>query len=880
MPDMSETPLTPDRALVAASSPVADRIRTALRSRTDELRGMVVLGAQLAVLLLVIQALRIESPAFYDRVVPLAFGGAVVHHFLSERWRSWFFIALSLTGFALVFGLEGAAWVVVLGVTVIAWVHTPIPFWYRVGGWLALVVGLGVVRAGVVPAPFDGHIWPVFGSIFMLRMIVYLYDLRHQKGPTNWRMALSYFFMLPSVVFPFFPIIDYATFRRTWYDKPALATYQTGVHWIVRGVTHLVVYRLVYQYFTLAPAEISSGTQLVQYLLANFALYLRVSGQFHVIVGLLHLFGFRLPETHRFFYLAASFTDFWRRINIYWKDFMQKVFFMPVFFPLMKKQGEVIAIIAATSVTILATWFLHSYQWFWLLGRWLFTPTDMLFWVILGVLLVLDSLRERRTGRVRPGSARTRTLGYQVSLGVRAAAIFTVMCVIWAFWNAPNLAEAVNLFRVPSWSWTATLAVLAVWLIIAVSAGISERIRPPGHEDVVPPTAWLTLKTAIPVLALWASDASMVRGKLPAAVRHVSRDLRVPELNARDAAQLQRGYYEELVGVNRFNGELWNVYVQKGKDWPRLEELGGLRFTNDMRRVELEPFLGIMFHGHPFRTNRWGMRDRYYPPLPAPGTHRVAVLGPSYVMGDGVPDGATFEALVEARLNRERPLPGAERWEFLNFAVSEYSPLSNLAILENGRVSGFKPHTILVTGHGIDLYTTDHVAYAVRRRIPLQWDFVQRVVDSVQATPDLPREELIRRLKPFEGEIVTEAYRRIAAAARGMGARLAWVHVPTPMQRHTPDDEERLRQLALSAGLDVIDLRTVYRDADQRDLIVAEWDRHPNTEGHKLIADALYRELVARPDLITLSPSSWTPSSNPSGRSSSIDSSRAPTRRN
>jgi hypothetical protein len=257
-----------------------------------------------------------------------------------------------------------------------------------------------------------------------------------------------------------------------------------------------------------------------------------------------------------------------------------------------------------------------------------------------------------------------------------------------------------------------------------------------------------------------------------------------------------------------------------------------------------------MYHGHPFRTNRWGMRDRYYALEPAPGTHRIAVLGSSYVMGDGVADGATFEALVEARLNREKPVRGPARWESLNFAVSEYSPISNLQIIENGRVFGFKPNTILLVGHGIDLFTTDHVMWAVNRRVPLKYEVIQRIVDSVGATPDLPREELVKRLRPFESEIVTDMYRRIAEAARAQGVKLVWVLIPTPLQRHSPEAEAQLHRIAVGAGLDVIDLRGVYQGHNQHDLIVAEWDRHPNAAGHRIIADALYRKLLERPDLL------------------------------
>src|SRR5574339_336198 len=47
-------------------------------------------------------------------------------------------------------------------------------------------------------------------------------------------------------------------------------------------------------------------------------------------------------------------------------------------------------------------------------------------------------------------------------------------------------------------------------------------------------------------------------------------------------------------------------------------------------------------------TNRWGMRDRDYERLPAPGVFRMALLGPSNVMGWGVADGETFEAVLRS----------------------------------------------------------------------------------------------------------------------------------------------------------------------------------------------------------------------------------------
>lgn len=59
-----------------------------------------------------------------------------------------------------------------------------------------------------------------------------------------------------------------------------------------------------------------------------------------MIIGFMNLFGYDLPETHRKYLLAHSLTDFWRRINIYGKDFMVKMVYFPVYFRL-RRSGDV-----------------------------------------------------------------------------------------------------------------------------------------------------------------------------------------------------------------------------------------------------------------------------------------------------------------------------------------------------------------------------------------------------------------------------------------------------------------------------------------------------------------------------------------------------------
>ena len=274
------------------------------------------------------------------RLAVLTFAGFAVHAWLPLRWRLHFFVVLSLGAIVMVLGLREGAWLIGLGALLIALCHLPIPFWGRVAAIAVVGIVLAGLRVELVSVPWSRAIWPILGSMFMFRLIVYLYDLRHDTASFSLPRSLAYFFLLPNICFPLFPVVDFKTFRRTYFDADAGRIYQTGVDWMARGVVHLICYRFVYYYATLSPAEVQSPATFGQFVMANFLLYLRVSGQFHLIVGMLHLFGFRLPETHHRYYLASSFTDFWRRINIYWKDFMLKIFFNPLYFRLKRLGPE------------------------------------------------------------------------------------------------------------------------------------------------------------------------------------------------------------------------------------------------------------------------------------------------------------------------------------------------------------------------------------------------------------------------------------------------------------------------------------------------------------------------------------------------------------
>src|SRR5262249_17460016 len=161
--------------------------------------------------------------------------------------------------------------------------------------------------------------WPVLGSLFMFRLAIYLFEVGHREPLGFWR-SLAYFFMLPNVVFPLFPVVDFATFRRTYYDSPdRYRIYQRGINWLVLGALLLLVYRIIYQRLVLGPDEVQTAADLGHFAVANYLLYLRIIGQFMMVIGLLLLFGFNLPVPMGMMFTVSGFGDFWRRGNIYWK---------------------------------------------------------------------------------------------------------------------------------------------------------------------------------------------------------------------------------------------------------------------------------------------------------------------------------------------------------------------------------------------------------------------------------------------------------------------------------------------------------------------------------------------------------------------------------
>jgi D-alanyl-lipoteichoic acid acyltransferase DltB (MBOAT superfamily) len=813
-----------------------------MQSVSPRIGAAVRIGTQLALLALVIRQFDIESSAFLQ-ICLLAFGGSLVHGFLPLAWRLPFFAGLSIAGIGLVFGFWQSLWLLGFGSALLGICHLPMRFAARVGLLLLAGAALAVLRAGWIDGPWSPAIWPILGSMFMFRLIVYVYDLRHETGPRSFSRTMAYLFMLPNVCFPMFPVVDYKTFKRTYYNDDEDRIRQVGVEWIFRGVLQLILYRVVYYYLTMSPADVTSPADLGRFMVANYLLYLRISGQFHVVVGILRLFGFNLPETHHRYLLATGINDFWRRINIYWKDFMMKIFYYPSFFAL-KKRGwtERWSLVLATMVVFVSTWLLHSYQWFWLRGSFPLTWPDALFWGILGVLVVGNTLYEADKGRTRRLGNRSWSPSQMGGVALRTALTFCFICALWSLWTAESISAWFMLWRNAfstgvSAQTLNTLSVGAVAVAVGTASGGGATPRGPrsGYRASV--------VTAVAIGALYFAGLPQIYTRLDARMGNVIEALRAQKLNTQDAAMLERGYYENLLSVERFNSQLWELYSKRPAGDGNLRDSGGMRQTSDFIVEELIPSIDIMFKGVPFRTNHWGMRDTEHERSKPDGTYRFAILGPSDAMGTGVLAEQTFASLLEEQLNQQHQ----SGYEVLNFATSNYTPLQYLWLLEH-RAMQFTPDAVIVVGHDDDAQrTTRHLASVVSRRIPVPYEPLRQIVQRAELTPRMTEAEMRRRLRPFTDEIVGWTYQRIAEECREREIIPIWLYLPFLVEDVKGADASLLKHAA-NAGFVVLDYSDLYRGRDIRSLRVAEWDQHhPNVPGHTMIADRLYQDIQASP---------------------------------
>lgn len=803
------------------------------------LQGGITILFQLLLITTVVHFYQIIPGSYFSELFPALVICCVVNALLPLRFRQSFVV---LIGFGLVyylFGWVSGSVIIGIGLTLIGICHLPFSKYIKWLLILAIVLTLALLRLEYLFAPRLIIAVPVLGAIFMFRLIVYAYYLQYEtKGSVTVWQRLGYFFMFPNLFFPLFPIVDYKLFTQGYYSAPAVRIAQKGVNMLMWGIVHLVIYRLVYAHLTIQPNQVTDVLSLSHYVSSTYLLIFRMSGMLHLAVGLLCLFGYDLPYIFKNFLLADSFSDIWRRINIYWKDFMQKIFYYPMYFK-FKKYSEAVAITISTLIVFLLSWFFHDYQWFWIRGSFQLSSTDALFWVTLGVFIALNVLFQysNRSRLKTPKGERFKSRSSILRM-LRIIGIFSFMAVIWSMWSSSSVNEwqyLVSYFHVGTIE-DYTLLFLFVLGLLLLGIAINYVYFSLIKDWWKKATNYSMIYVCLVCFVLVIPVLPIVRYKLPIQFNEFISSAQQLELSETDVLALDEGYYEGLLGIESNNIGVWQIQLHGDKNWQSTS--GATRPTEDLFFREFIPNVNVEHRGFHFNINRWGMRDLDYELRAPEGTYRISLLGGSYEVGFGVEMEDTYQAIVENKLNT------ITESEVLNHAFLGNVLIQNMETTLT-KIPAFTPNMVVYVGHPDEVeHTAKNLANLVMIGVNMKYSFLYEIKELAGADQYMSKLELTNRFRPYCDTVISWAYGMIVNKCEEIKATPVWIYIPTAKDEQPEIEYENLNAKAVKAGFKTINLADVFGDYSLIDIRVSETDYHPNELGHQLIADAIFAELL------------------------------------
>ena len=755
-----------------------------------------------------------------------------------------FFSILSVACILFVLGAVNGLSVLAIGAVLIGFCYLPLTPTWRLLLLLNAGVALIVLRV-MYPLPF----WPVVGSMFMFRLITFVYETRRERSNPAVAWAISYFFMLPNACFPLFPIVDFKTFVATRYDQNEWLIYQRGITWMCRGLIHLLLYRAIKAYLVPEVWELHDFLRIAVFVVTNYSLYLQVSGHFHLVTGVLHLFGFNLPPTHHLYFLATSFSDIWRRINIYWKDFMTKYVFYPVFYGIRGRGTSVNqAMLFSVFVVFLSTWLLHSWQTFWLLGRFPLTANDAALWLGAGCLVAVNSLIDTRRREPVPHSQ----LFLALSTSVRTVGMFVLVSLFWSCWTKPGFLSLIasSLNRPGALHGGLILCMSLLLVVVSGTVILSVRnawIRSRGKPADLDFGSSVKLHlAALALIVAFASPGSS--GLMDTETARIISSFRGDPTKVLAAGEKLQSYYEDLNTASIQAGPLLSSFTAT-ESQRRQQAEGFLKVSRQAdlyQGIELIPGIQTELDGQSFSVNLFGMRDRNSLTFDKPhDTCRIAVVGSSIVMGYGVSDEEVFSRQFEELLNLSRT-KSSPRFEVLNFGVGKQWAPQRLVRIQR-KVFAFNPDVLYYFAHQDEFKElASHTAQLISRgRVPTSRQ-LKEVATQAGVTSRQPPGEVLSRLTRFEPELLKACYQTIVEACNQRKTVPVWLYLPIPGEG-ADTVRDKLIPIASAAGFIVGDLSD-WADGQTGLFPTAEF--HPSARGHELIARRLLRMVRTTPETL------------------------------
>jgi D-alanyl-lipoteichoic acid acyltransferase DltB (MBOAT superfamily) len=793
----------------------------------------------LAGLALVIHWFDIEPTLHLQALILVVIGAFALQSLIPERWRIWLFIGASLIGLQLFVGWNNALIVITGVLLAITGISVARKKAHRNG----ILIGIFTVLAAAFlanPAIIQDHFmaFSTLGSIFLFRLTLFVYEKNLHPGKSAPDLDLAYFFMLPNMAIPLFPAVDYKTFATRYSAGISRELQFKGFQWISLGIFHLMIYRIIYHMVVLPASDVTDLSSFLHHATSNYALVLRLSGLFHTAVGILCLFGFNLPPTFNNYFLASGFSDLWRRLNIYYRDFLLKTFYYPLYFTL-RKAGILKATIASILILFSITWFIHSLQWLFLKGDFPIALTDLIYWGIFGVLISLHAAYDLR----RKKSKKEKTVVQHAAiLSLKILLTFTGMSILWSLWSANSIGIWTGMvhhaLHSPISDYLRVGGIfLALWIVVTL--GHLMVARYPIAPLLFPASGTRqAYRLALGMTAgLLAFHIPMVREYCSATMRSAADKLYANTLTVADEQQQVEGYYTDILMGTGYTTPLADQASPKAHQFRNTK---GAILVFDHRGVVMRPNTSYQFKGKDFSINRWGGRDKDYDLVAPPNTVRAVLTGGSFVAGSGVQDAEVFDVILEDRMNEASD---DFSYEFMNFGCPSYDLIDVIIQIEEDKLFKLQPDYLFYFSQGRDFHKNiKDIAQSIRNNIPLTLPYLSRIILESEVQADMSEQDIIQALQPFGDAIIEESYTHLYQLCNRYGVRSVWIYWPSIVENefYLPE-KEKSKAFAENAGWFILDLADLYEGFQAEELKVASNDNHPNALGHKLLADELFK---------------------------------------
>lgn len=800
---------------------------------------------QLALIFFLFSAYQIEPDSGIAQIVWFVLGTYTVIHFINKEFIPWFFVLLSVVIVFYAFGLFSGA--ILLGASALLFLILSPKYnvYVKILLFLILLSFLAFLRLGYVYVPRIYLVIPFVGSLFMFRGIFYLYYSKNHQLRGRLKHRLAYFFMFPNLVFLLFPIIDFKEFVNSFLVRPFYETRQKGIRYMLRGIIHLLLYRLIYTYWYTDSNAVHDLPSLLYFLITGYLLILRLSGILHMSMGIVCLFGYDLSPVFNFYFLGSSFTDLWRRINTYWRNFMQKVFFYPFYFRIRKWLG-LWALPVATAIMFVFTWFFHNYQFLWLRGAFTFSWTDGLFWLVLGTCITINvawldyKTRHKKTQQM----SNVKKYAWQ-SFFIMFCFLF--MCLLWSLWGSTSIASWLNTLAFAGhFSFVQIILVFFILVLVYMAIfGIHFVYEKPWFKNLILMESSATRFLTIPSIVLLAVFPLVIR-QMELSHSNLTQVLFERDANELTQVKKERGYYKQLIDGGQPGSGSWEITLLR--PLPPGDIRLAAESTTDLFLRKLKPSSSIDWNGKKFTTNKFGIRDKEYPLVKGKDVYRIAIVGGSYEMGTGVADEDVFEGLVEKRI---QPKPGSheKKKEILNFSVGGYHVMQQVKMLEE-QVLRVKPDMVILFAHSRDKerlsgFFSDLIEYGIN----LEYDYLKKIKRVTKVKQSMSENAIKKAVMPYTDSLVIWAYKRMGAACLENNIKPVWVFLPATSDSLFETERDWARGIAEQSGFETFDLSSVYDDAKvpmkkRTSIQVSKDDPHPNKRGHQIIANGLTRLLM------------------------------------